>query len=167
MVYHTQIHKYRKRNYTTTFFLCNSLDFSDLKNVAKIHFLHFCRKIWKIGFFLARFAGSKRIILFHMKKVLVRLDGSGYYETLEDAAVDLGMTPGNVSRAVTENGMAKGVRMRWVDRVFAVRTRDAEWRICVMGARNDKYIPMRQVERAIPKKDVVEVKELTAAWHAI
>lgn len=100
------------------------------------------------------------------KRVLVRLDGLGVYETLDDASSALGMEPANISRAVSESGKAKGVPMKWVDRVYAVKDKvSGKWTVAVMNTRNTAYIPVSQVEPRILARDVVEVKDLTQVWY--
>lgn len=99
------------------------------------------------------------------KRVIVRLDGKGVYGTLEEAGEALGVQPSNVSRAITETGKVRGVPLKWVDRVFAVRTRDDRWTVAVMNNRNSAYLPVSQVEPKVMARDVVEVKDLTAVWY--
>ncbi len=100
------------------------------------------------------------------KRVLVRLDAFEVYETLEEASSALGMDPANISRAVSGGGKAKGVPLKWADRVYAVKDKaSGRWSVAVMNNRNTAYIPVSQVEPRILVRDVVERKELTAVWY--
>lgn len=99
------------------------------------------------------------------KKVLVRLDGEGFYGTLESASEAFGMTPGNISRAVSETGKVRGVPVRWADRVYAVKEKGGDWRVMVLNSRNTAYLPVSQVGNRVLVRDVEEKKELTLAWY--
>ena len=99
------------------------------------------------------------------KRVIVRLDGGGVYRTLEEAAEALEMAAPNVSRAIRESGKVKGIPMRWVESVYAVRERGGEWFVGVLNARNSAYLSVMQSARRVPVKDVAEVKDLTSVWY--
>lgn len=105
------------------------------------------------------------ILYIMSKRVLVRLDGKGFYETLEKASEALGMAPGNISRAVSEGGKAKGIPMRWAERVYAVREKDRDWRVMVLNSRNTAYLPVSQIGNRVLARDVVEKRELTSVWY--
>lgn len=100
------------------------------------------------------------------KQVIVRLDGGGVYENLEEAARDLGGTASNVSRAISESGKYHGVPLRWASRVYAVKEKaSGRWRVCVMNGRNTGYVPVSQVEPSVRRENVDQVKDLTAVWY--
>lgn len=100
------------------------------------------------------------------KQVIVRVDGGGVYQNLDEAARDLGGTASNVSRAISESGKYHGVQLRWVSRVYAVKEKGTgRWHVCVMNGRNSRYVPVSQVEPSIRKENVEQVKDLTAAWY--
>lgn len=101
------------------------------------------------------------------KTVLVRLDGQGVYETLEEASKVFDMASGNISRAVSESGKVKGVKVRWAERVWAVREkRSGRWVVAILNARNTWYVPLCQSEPRIKAGDVDMVKDLTRVWYA-
>lgn len=101
------------------------------------------------------------------KKVLVRLDGFGVFETLEDASRALGVTPESVSRAVRDARKVNGVSLKWADRVYAVCEKGGDWKVVVLNSRNSAYLPVSQVGDKVPVRNVVKKKDITASWYGM
>ena len=99
------------------------------------------------------------------KQVLVRLDGLGVYEGLEEAAAALQVAPASVSRAIRDSGAIRGVQLKWVDRVYAVKEKGGDWKVVVMNSRNTAYLPVSQVGPAIKPRMVEAKKDLTQVWY--
>lgn len=101
------------------------------------------------------------------KRVLVSAGKIRVYGGLEEAAEALGVTPVAVSKAVKDRRECQGVRLRWAERVYAVKTMDGVWHIAGMSSDNRKYVLLDDMGGHIRKSDVERVKEITAGWHGI
>lgn len=96
------------------------------------------------------------------KQVIVRRSAPGVWETLEEAAVGLGVSVSTVSR------MLKDVNpdLRYVSRVYAIRIKDSgEWTIAVLDHSDRRYVTMGQSLQKIKKGEVCEVRDITVAWY--
>lgn len=87
------------------------------------------------------------------------------YGTLEEASADLGVTVSGVSRGITESGRVKGVPIRRVDRVYAVKEKGGEWFVGVLNNRNSAYLGVAQTGKRVLVRDAEKVKEITVAWY--
>lgn len=95
------------------------------------------------------------------KKVIVCEGSFRVFGTLSEVSNEVGLSQGEISRALDDGRMVRGLRMRWADRVFAVLIRNVGWRICMKDAR-DRFVCDGQRVKA---RDVQEVKELTGLWY--
>lgn len=99
------------------------------------------------------------------KDVLVRQGDFRVFRTLEEASREIGVTPGAISRAVSEGRDVGGARMRWADRVFAVTDRKSgRVFVAVKDARGRKFIPV-DGGGAVSVKDASVVRDITVAWY--
>lgn len=88
------------------------------------------------------------------------------FENLEEAAAFLNVTPGTVSRAIRDIRPISGVPLRYAQRVYVVKMKkQEEWVAAVMDSSNRRYVTVGQSLRKIPKKDVAQVKDITACWY--
>ena len=101
------------------------------------------------------------------KKVLVRLDGLGVYDSLEKASEALGMSVANISRAVSDQRKVNGVALKWAERVYAVREKEGDWKIGVLNSRNSAYLPVSQIGAKVDVKRVIAKKDITASWYGM
>ncbi len=101
------------------------------------------------------------------KRVLVSAGKIRVFVGLEEAAEALGVTPVAVSKAIKEDRECQGVRLRWAERVYAVKTKDGVWHIAGMSSDNRKYVLLDDMGGHIRKSDVEREKEITAGWHGI
>lgn len=102
------------------------------------------------------------------KQVIVSDGERKIFATLAEAAAWFGVTPSGLSRAIYEKGMVKGVRVRYAQRVFAVKVRsDGRWVIAQMNIRNTHYVPLNPGEPQVKLRDAEDVKELTASWYFV
>lgn len=89
------------------------------------------------------------------------------FSGLEEAADALGRTQVAVSRAVKEGRECQGVRLKWAERVYAVKTKDGVWHIAGMSSDNRRYVLLDDSGGTVKKSDVEKVKDITAGWHEI
>lgn len=88
------------------------------------------------------------------------------FETLEEASEVLGVNASTLSRAMSDCREFHGMRMKYVDRVYAVMlTGGWEWTVVVEDSRKSGYLVMGNPMKRIKKRDVARVKELTASWY--
>ena len=98
------------------------------------------------------------------KKVIVAEDGS-VFVNLEQASERFGMSASNVSRAIRDFRPIEGLRMKWVDRVYAVRLKDDTWVIATESS-SGALVRMDAVEGArVRNSQVVERRDLTSVWY--
>lgn len=101
------------------------------------------------------------------KRVLISTGGVKVFSGLEEAADALGVTPVAVSKAIKEDRECQGVSLRWVERVYAVKTKDGVWHIAGMSSDNRRYVLLDDMGSTVKKSDVEKVKDITAGWHGI
>lgn len=89
------------------------------------------------------------------------------FGTLAEASEALGVHPSTISRAVVEcSPICGGVRVRYGDRVFAVRKRgELDWRLVKENARGTGYVVYGNPEERVLRRDVDEVRDVTAGWY--
>lgn len=85
----------------------------------------------------------------------------GVFETLEEAAAALGVATVTVSRMIKDS--RDGIR--YAERVFALHLRSGEWTLAVKASNNRGYIPMNEMGRKIPCRDVLEWRDMTFCWY--
>lgn len=93
--------------------------------------------------------------------------GKRLFRDLEEAAGALGVTPVAVSKAVKDQRECRGALLRWVERVYAVKTREGRWYVVGMSGDNRRYVKLDELGGYLKKSDVILVKELTLAWYLI
>lgn len=99
-----------------------------------------------------------------MKKVIISRQTGKVYRDLPEAAEGMGVSVSTVSRQLADGSGS----VRFVDRVFLVRVEKEGWLATVMDCRNTGYVVIgSSPERKIQRRDAREVKDVTAAWHAI
>lgn len=96
------------------------------------------------------------------KQVLVSRERLGVWETLEDAAKELGVSVSTISRKVREGEGG----WRYVQRVYAIEVKGGGWTVAVMDSSNRRFVTMSQDLRKIAKKDVLRVKDVTVSWYS-
>lgn len=96
------------------------------------------------------------------KQVIVRMSAPGVWDTLEEAANDLGVSTSTVSRRLRE----ADPDLRYASRVYAVRDKKTkEWFVAVREGRGRKFITMGQSLRKIQKSEIDGMKDITLAWY--
>ena len=101
------------------------------------------------------------------KRVLISTGSVRVFGGLEEAAGALGVTPVAVSKAIKEDRECQGVRLRWAERVYAVKTKDGVWHLAGMSSDNRRYVLLDDMGGTVKKSDVEKVKDITAGWHGI
>lgn len=96
-----------------------------------------------------------------MSKKLVIIRGAGAFETLREASEATGKSVSTLSRALRDGSRD----VRQVDRVYIVKVKDVGWRVAVMCSTNRYYLPVEQVGKKIPEKNVEDRKDITLAWY--
>lgn len=86
------------------------------------------------------------------------------FDSESEAADALGVTPVAVSKAVKEFREVAGAQLRWVERIYAVKTKDGRWRVAAMSGDNRRYVELCTGE-AIKRCDVTQRRDLTESWH--
>ncbi|MBO7510004.1 MAG: hypothetical protein J6T35_02370 [Bacteroidales bacterium] len=99
------------------------------------------------------------------KRVLVDTVGRRVFRDLEEAAEALGVTAVAVSKAVKDQRECQGARLRWAERVYAVKTFGGNWYVVGMSGDNRRYVRLDELGGYVKKSDVAIVKELTVAWY--
>lgn len=99
------------------------------------------------------------------KRVLVDTVGNRVFRDLDEAADALGVTSVAVSKAVKEQRECRGAKLRWAERVYAVKTFGGSWHVVGMSGDNRKYVKLDELGGYVKKSDVALVKELTLAWY--
>lgn len=96
------------------------------------------------------------------KKVIVCEGDFRVFRTLGEVSEALDVSPSAVSMALGDGRLVRGLRMRWADRVFLVRS-DGRWVVCIEDSRG------RMVEMdgggVIGRRKVEAVKDITAAFY--
>lgn len=98
------------------------------------------------------------------KKVIVCDGNFRVYRTLSELSGEVGVSPGELSRALDDGRPVFGRRMRWAERVFAVRVLGVGWTVCVRDSRG-RLVLLGDPDRRIRMRDVEEVKDVTAVWY--
>lgn len=106
------------------------------------------------------------------KKVIIAIfEGLGYnrvFSTLEEASKGLGFHPSTISRAIADCAELNGVRVRYGDRVYAIRKRkENEWKVATEDARGRGFVLLGGMGDRVLKRDVEEMRDITAGWHGI
>ena len=91
--------------------------------------------------------------------------GNRVFRTLEEAAEALGVSPGSVSRGISDRGEVAGVRLRRVPRVYALQLADGSWVIGTENSRGSGYIPVDDGSGVVSKRAVVSRRDLTPVWY--
>lgn len=100
------------------------------------------------------------------KQVIVVKSSLRVFNTLEEAARELDIAPGSISRAIMECRECKGHLMRYAPRVYAVKLKGTlEWVVATRNARNSGYLGVDDPMRKIGLRMVDRVKDITPVWY--
>lgn len=97
-----------------------------------------------------------------VKRVIVCEGDFRVFRTLEEVSEALDVSPTAVSMALGDGRTVRGLRMRWANRVFLVRS-EGRWVVCVMDSR-DRMVDM-DGGAVIGKRKIEAVKDITATFY--
>ena len=96
------------------------------------------------------------------KQVIVAKSKIGAWNTLEEASNALGMSVSTLSRRLRD----VDPDFRYASRVYAIRMKNTkEWTVAVLDNSGRRYVTLGQSLRKIQKKEVDQVKDITACWY--
>lgn len=98
------------------------------------------------------------------KRVLVCVSDFRVFDSESEAAEALGVTPVAVSKALKEYRKVGDAELRWVERIYAVKTRAGRWSVAVLSGDNRRYVELC-TGVTIKRGDVVQRRDLTESWH--
>lgn len=87
------------------------------------------------------------------------------FRTIDNASEVLGVSAASISAASIDLRETGGWTVRRVDRVYAVHVRvHNEWLVANMDSKGG-YMEYGNPERKISKKEIDEVRDITAGWY--
>lgn len=99
------------------------------------------------------------------KEILIRKGDLRVFRTLDEASSAFGVTPGSISRAVSEGRPVEGAVMRWARRVYAVTDRlSGRVLVAVKDTRGRKFVPVDGSD-PVAVRDASAVRDITVAWY--
>lgn len=120
----------------------------------------------EVSILFTKFATESIKNFFYMsKQVIVCEAGNRVYETLQEASEFFGVSPSTLSKAISDFGQINGVRIRWAQRMYALKLRSGEWVFGVLSSTNKSYLLISGSQDRVTERGIVEKKDLTAAWY--